>query len=279
VIIDADTTVAPDFALGLAKLGPLNDIAFQANFGVLNEFETWLTRLGGVLSRSRYDVTYPLKQAAGLNCPITGNGMGFGTNLLIRDGWRAFSVTEDSELYAVYTQAGVSIRHASEANLFSQEARSLRQGVTQRRRWLSGRIRVIREWAVRLIASPRITWHQKLDAFVELGLAIPVLHLLVAAVVVAIALLGVKGTAGWWIASLAVASLSGIAITTLVVIWRHPQPWRTVFSFFMLPVYALWRLVILVVTLSTMGDKRWRKTARTMPADASGIVPVVRPHA
>ena len=51
VIIDADSTVAAGFASGLAKLAPLNDIAFQANFGVLNEFESWLTRLGGVLSR------------------------------------------------------------------------------------------------------------------------------------------------------------------------------------------------------------------------------------
>lgn len=279
VIIDADSTVAPGFASGVAKLAPLNDIAFQANFGVLNEFETWLTRLGGVLSRCRYDVTYPLKQSAGLNCPITGNGMGFGTNLLIRNGWRAFSITEDSELYAVYTEAGVPIRHASQANLFSQEPRSLQQGVTQRRRWLAGRIRIIREWAVRLLLSPNIGWHQKLDAFVELGLASPVLHLLVAGVVVATALIGVGGTPGWWIATLATVSLSGLAATTIIVLARHPQPWQTFFSFFMLPVYAAWRFVVLFGTLTTLRDTTWRKTARTAPVKSSGSVPIIRPHA
>jgi cellulose synthase/poly-beta-1,6-N-acetylglucosamine synthase-like glycosyltransferase len=279
VIVDADSTVASTFALGLAKLAPLNDIAFQANFGVLNEFESWLTRLGGVLSRCRYNVTYPLKQSAGLNCPINGNGMGFGTNLLIRDGWRAFSITEDSELYAIYTEAGVFIGHASEANLFSQEARSLRQGVTQRRRWLAGRTHIIREWGVRLILSPHIGWHQKLDAFVELGFAIPVLHLLIAVLVVAGGLIGVGGTTGWWIASLAAASLSGVVVTALIVIWTHPQPWRTLFSFFMLPVYAGWRVIVLLGTLSTLGDTTWRKSERTAPADGSGVVPIVRPHA
>src|SRR5438876_4591966 len=106
VIVDADSTVAPTFALGLAKLAPLNDIVFQPNNGVLNEFENWLTRLGGLLGRCRFQVTYPLKQSAGLNCPIS-NGMGIGTNLLIRDGWRSFSITEDTELYAIYTEAGV----------------------------------------------------------------------------------------------------------------------------------------------------------------------------
>jgi 1,2-diacylglycerol 3-beta-glucosyltransferase len=265
VIIDADSIVASDFAQGLAELAPLNDIVFQANFGVLNEFENWLTRLAGLLSRSRYEVTYPLKQLAGLNCPITGNGMGFGTNLLISDGWRSYSITEDSELYAIYTEAGVPIRHASRANLFSQEARSLGQGATQRRRWLAGRLHVIREWGIPLLRSPRISWHQKLDAFVELGLASPVLHLMFALAVSGVALLGMPISAGMWIASLALASVSGTAVTTIVVLSRHPQPWRTLSSFFMLPVYAGWRLVVVLGTLFTLHDTTWRKTARTTP--------------
>ncbi len=272
VVVDADTTVAPGFAAGLAALAPLNDIVFQANFAVLNEFETWLTRLGGVLSRCRYQVTYPLKQSAGLNCPLTGNGMGFGTNLLLRSGWRAFSITEDSELYAIYTESGVPIRHASSASLFSQEARSLQQGATQRRRWLAGRLRVIREWGARLIRSPHIGWHQKLDAFVELGLSSPVLHLILAFAVVVAAPLVVGGGTGRWIAFMAIASLSGIAVTALVVLSRHPQPWRTLSSFFMLPAYAGWRAFVAAGTLFTLRDTTWRKTARTVPIDGPGIV-------
>jgi len=263
VIVDADSTVAPTFALGLAKLAPLNDIVIQPNNGVLNEFENWLTRLGGLLGRCRFQVTYPLKQSAGLNCPIS-NGMGIGTNLLIRDGWRSFSITEDTELYAIYTEAGVTIRHASAASLFSQEARSLRQGATQRRRWIAGRFSIIREWGPRLLRSPHIGWRQKLDAFVELGLPAPVLHLVVALAAIAAALLGVRGKLGWWIACLAIASLSALAITTITVIGRHPQPWRTVSSFFMLPVYAGWRLVVVLGTLVRVRDTTWRRTARSV---------------
>jgi len=70
VIVDADSTVAKTFALGLAALAPLNDIVFQPNNLVLNEFESWLTRLGGLLGRCRFEVTFPLKQSAGLNIPI-----------------------------------------------------------------------------------------------------------------------------------------------------------------------------------------------------------------
>jgi cellulose synthase/poly-beta-1,6-N-acetylglucosamine synthase-like glycosyltransferase len=277
VIVDADSTVAPTFALGLAKVAPLNDIVFQPNNGVLNEFENWLTRLGGLLGRCRFQVTYPLKQSAGLNCPIS-NGMGFGTNLLMRDGWRSFSITEDTELYAIYTEAGVTIRHASAASLFSQEARSLEQGATQRRRWIAGRFHIIREWGPRLLRSPHIGWRQKLDAFVELGLPAPVLHLVVAGATIAAALVSVRGQVGWWIACLAAASLSGIVITTITVIGRHPQPWRTIFSFFMLPIYAGWRLVVVVGTLATVRDTTWRRTARSAPQAASAV-PMIDPHA
>lgn len=277
VIVDADSIVAQDFALGLAKLAPLNDIVFQPNNGVLNEFENWLTRLGGLLGRCRFQVTYPLKQSAGLNCPIS-NGMGFGSNLLLRDGWRSFSITEDTELYAVYTEAGVTIRHASAANLFSQEAQSLQQGATQRRRWIAGRFRIIRERGPHLLRSPHISWRQKLDALVELALSAPVLHLIVAVAIIAAALVGVRGELGWWISSLAIASLTGIVITTISVIGRHPQPWRTVSSFFMLPAYAGWRLVIMLGTLLTVRDTTWRRTARNAP-DVAGTVPVTDPRA
>lgn len=264
VIVDADSTVAPGFASGLAELGPVNDIVFQPNNLVLNEFESWLTRLGGLLGRCRFEVTFPLKQSAGLNCSI-GNGMGIGTNLLMRDGWRSHSITEDSELYAVYTEAGVRIRHATAADIFSLESRSLQEGATQRRRWLAGRIRVIQDWGVRIVRSPRIGWHQKLDMFVELGLSSPVLHLMIAFAVAATALFALPGPAGKWIAFLALASVSGLGITTIVALMRHPQPWRTLASFFMLPAYAGWRLVVVLGTLLTLRDTTWRRTTRTAP--------------
>lgn len=264
VIVDADSTVASDFALGLAKLAPLNDIVFQPNNLVFNEFENWLTRLGGLLGRCRFEVTYPLKQSAGLNCPIS-NGMGIGTNLLIRRGWLSFSITEDTELYAIYTEAGVTIRHAGTASLFSQEERSLQQSATQRRRWMAGRARIVREWGPRLFRSPNIGWHQKLDAFVELALPGPVLQLLVAGASIATALFAVRGIFGWWIVWLAAASLSGIVITTIAAIARHPQPWRTISSFLMIPLYAGWRIFVVLGTLGTLRDKTWRRTARTAP--------------
>ena len=272
VIVDADSTVARDFAAGLAAVAPLNDIVFQPNNLVLNEFESWLTRLGGLLGRCRFEVTFPLKQSSGLNCPI-GNGMGIGTSLLIRDGWLSFSITEDSELYAIYTESGVRIRHAAKANIYSQESRSLGEGATQRRRWLGGRIRVIRDLGLRILRSRRIGWRQKVDIFVELGLTSPVLNLTLAVGVAVVALFGLGGTAGRWIAGAALASLAGMVVTTATAIWRHPEPGKTLVAFVMLPVYAVWRLGVFVSTIVTIGDTTWRRTDR-----GAAQITVASPH-
>lgn len=264
VIVDADSVVAPGFARALAAYAPLDGIVLQANFLVSNEWESWLTRLGGVLSRIRYEISYPLKGRAGINCPMTGNGMCIGTSVLRSEGWNAFSITEDSELFAQYTAAGIPILHASGADLFSQEVTSLAQGTTQRRRWLAGRIAVVRVWGPKLLWSRRIDWHQKLDAFVELVLASPVLHLLSATAVGALALL-LPIPGGRVIASLALGSLTGLLLATVVVLARHPQPMATLLAFLRLPVYAGWRLILVLRTILSLGDRRWQRTSRTTP--------------
>ena len=45
VILDADTVVAPDFAVALAKAAPLSEKAVQGYYDVQNRTESALTRL------------------------------------------------------------------------------------------------------------------------------------------------------------------------------------------------------------------------------------------
>ncbi len=124
--------VDADLADALAAAGDLRDVAVQAYFGLSNERDSWLSLLAGLLARVRYEGQYRLKALAGLNCPLTGNGMCLGVGLLARAGWAADALTENWELYARYTALGERIRFAPTARLHSQEARTLRQSATQR---------------------------------------------------------------------------------------------------------------------------------------------------
>ena len=136
------------------------------------------------------------------------------------------------------------------------------QGATQRRRWLAGRLWVLRTYGGRILGSSVIGWHQKLDTIVELGLSSPVLHLVLAVAVAVVALAAHRDAAGLWIAGAALASTTGLVMTTVAVLWRHPEPGATLLAFLRLPAYAIWRVILLVGTLLTLHDKRWKRTAR-----------------
>jgi hypothetical protein len=214
-----------------------------------------------VLSRIRYEIDYPAKQAARLNVPLTGNGMCIGTDLLA-GGWHADSITENWELYARWTAAGVQIAFAGDALLYSQEAASLQQGGTQRLRWASGRSEAFRKWFRPVLQSKTIRTRQKLDTLWTLGAPSPVVGGMLAVIVGVAAL--VLLPAPW---TLIVATLAGLALLPLVidvlrVILHHPQKVQTLISFIMLPPYAVWRAILQVRSILVGTRQGWVRTAR-----------------
>jgi cellulose synthase/poly-beta-1,6-N-acetylglucosamine synthase-like glycosyltransferase len=260
VIVDADTTVDRGFAKALAAMSPLDDIALQANIGTLNEWDNWLTRLAGVLARCRYEVTYRLRDAAGINCPLTGNGMCIGRRLL-EQGWQAFSLTENWELYARYTASGIPIRYAHDARILTQQVRTMKQGQIQRSRWLAGRISVLRAWGSTILRSRETPLRDKLATVGELGALSPVLQLSAALLVGSVALVS-RAPGSQWIAIAAFASVMMQLAATLVVLLGHPEPLATLSAFLYLPAYAIWRTAVAAGTMLVPGNGEWRKTER-----------------
>jgi len=260
VIIDADTSVDAGFATALARAAPLAHKVVQPYNDVANSAETALTRMASVFAGARYRFLYPLKHRAGLNVPISA-GMCIGTQVLAEHGWKAFSIGEDWELYALLTARGVPIELCAEARLYAQEARSLGQSAPQRRRWSAGKLTVLgRSWR-RILGSPTISSHQKIDTLAELAAPGPVVHLaMVAVLTTAVRFLMPSGAA--WLLPLLWASLVRPALSSAAALWTQPERWRALAAFAFLPAYALWRLVIEVMALQMVGDKPWIRTAR-----------------
>jgi len=262
VIIDADSVVEPGFARAIDLAGSLRDGAAQAYFATLNEGDTWLTLLAGLLARVRYEVIYPTLERAGLNSPLTGNGMVIGAGLLEERGWNAFSLTENWELYASLTVAGVPIRYVGGAKLLSQEVQGLSQGVSQRRRWVVGRRQALRQWFLPLIKSRRIRLLQKLDALYELSAAGPVVSATIAVGVAATALLIRMNGLGWIVAGTALSSQLPSVLATATVLSRHPRRLPVFRAMAVLPVYAVWRMGVSVGSWVGAGRLSWQKTQR-----------------
>ena len=261
VIVDADTILDPEFASGLASRAPLASKAVQAYFDVRNPEATPLTRMAAVFATAIHGFAYPLKQQAGLNVPLVGNGMCLGTDVLARHGWRAFSISEDWEMYALLTERGVAIECAPSARLYAQEARSLPQSSSQRQRWTAGKLTVLVRMGPRLLGSRQIALRQKLDAIAELAAPGPAVHLGLALLLSLLAA-ALRLPAGHALELLLGASLVRHAAYATLALAFQPDPYRAIRAFAFLPVYTLWRIGAAVQALGMVGDKPWVRTER-----------------
>lgn len=260
VIIDADSTVDREFAGGLAKAAPLLDKAVQAYNDVSNRTDNALTRMAAVLSAVRFRFMNRLKQRAGLNVPL-GNGLCIGSSVLAAHGWRAFSICEDWEMYAILTERGVRIDAAPDARVYSTEASSLRQSSTQRRRWTAGRISVLTAYGGALLRSRGISFPQKLDALAELTAPGPAVHLGMALLLGALALV-LQPPGAPWIALALGLTIARPVVYTLGALRADPEPARAAAAFAFLPIYTIWRLGVQLVAVVTSGRTPWIRTRR-----------------
>jgi hypothetical protein len=219
-----------------------------------------MTRLTGLLARSRLDVTYRILELGGLNVPLSGMSC-LGRNLLLPGGWQAFSLTENWELYARYTAEGVRIRFAPDAKVYTQLPRTMQQGQVQRSRWLAGRTWVLRTWGPRIWRSTKASLLDKFATFVWLAGLSPVLQL-VAAMCVALPALLMPRPWGIAIAIVATTSIASQIVATAIALARHPQPAATLSAFLRLPVYAIWRVYLAIATFWQSGTGEWQRTER-----------------
>lgn len=263
VIVDADSLVPADFAAKLSGHAPLRTRLVQPYNTISNPTATWLTRLGAVLGRARYEVEYPLRQAAGLNCPLTGNGMCLGTDLLARDGWQAFSLTENWEIYADYTTRGVETALVNDARIYSVETESMAASRTRRSRWSRGRLQVLHGYWKKILTTTRISWHQKLNLFADLSGLPPTIHAL-ASVGLAASFFFVfaDGVTTQYLGAVALASALPLVSTSAIALVKDPEPAKATLALLALPLYVVWRGWLLLDSLFTNRESVWRKTER-----------------
>lgn len=261
VIVDADTIVDPGFAGELNAVGPLRSMAVQAYFGLSNPMESPITRMSAVLAAGIHLYAYQLKQRAGLNVPLVGNGMAVGTEVLATHGWQAFSICEDWEMFALLTANQVRIAGAPRARIYAQEAHSLDESATQRQRWTAGRVAVLFHVGPRLLTRGGIRGHQRLDAIGELASPGPALHLGIVSVLGAAALLFQPAGTGLLLAALA-ASLLRPAVYALLALAGDSNPLQALRAFVYLPIYVVWRIGNAARAVRLIRNGPWIRTKR-----------------
>lgn len=261
IIVDADSLVDTGFAKAMAAHVNLGNRAIQGVHGVRNPSASPVTRMAALLSTIHYCYMYPLRARAGLSVPLTGNGMCIGTSILRSRGWRAFSIAEDTELYVDLTRGGYRVEIEPAAIVRSQEARSLRQGRTQRTRWRAGRLDILRRTGFQLFSAKELGFHQRLDVLGELLVPGPAVHF--GGVILLGAVVGVLRLPGEsFLLALLATPILRWGMYILLALRDQREPLRTIAALLYLPIYLVWRMAIEVTAIRVHGQQPWVRTER-----------------
>jgi cellulose synthase/poly-beta-1,6-N-acetylglucosamine synthase-like glycosyltransferase len=264
VIIDADTRIHADFFHAMDGHLQRGHRVLQGYFGVMNPDQNWLTRLSLMPGALKFKLHFPGKELLGLSCPLAGNGMCFDIDIIRRYGWNAFSITENWEYWVQLTLEGIVVDSAPDAVIYSQVAKSLDQGGSQRMRWMKGRILTLVQYGRRLFTRALTAPDRRsFDALLELmrpshaNLAFGSIVYLLAA----LALWRVTGQHVVWL-WLAGGFIAAQLLYFFVAFIIDRPPLKTWLALLMVPWYLVWKLIISARGLLTLRDRAWVRTRR-----------------
>lgn len=261
VVIDADSEVSANLLSAFALRLEHGAEAIQARHGVLNPGMSWRTRLAAVAYAASHAVRGRGRERLGVSCGLRGNGMCFSVAMLRRHPFRVYSMAEDLEYGVVLGLAGVRVHYADEADVDAEMVASGSGAASQRRRWERGRLAVVRQYTVTLLAA---AWRRRDRTCLELALDLltPPLGYLV----VLVAMLAGLGLAlsAWDRTMLFWTAWAGVLLLLLgghvLRGWRlSGQGWRALLDMVRVPFFVAWKLW---ATLRGGGDRSWVRTRR-----------------
>ena len=272
VLVDADTSVAPDLLRAFDQSLRRGDDFVQGYYGVRNADASWRTRMMTYAFSLANGVWLVGTDALGLSVGLKGNGMCFRADALARFPWRVHGLVEDMEFAWALRVGGERVRFQPRARVYGEMvSRGGAGAASQRRRWESGRQALRASVRPRLWESPHLSVGQKVAGQVELNfppLSRLVLGLLVAS---ALATWGAWQSSGqeiWLVIGAILITAWGLllayALSPLLIMGL---PVRFLLSLIHLPYYMAWKL--------TLGRRRrpdlWIRTPRESGPTPSDI--------
>lgn len=153
VFVDADCQPSPNLLSVLDARLQAGWEAVQAGYVVSNPHESWSSALRYAAFSLMHWVRPLGKDSLGLSCGILGTGFALRAEVLERQPWDAFSLSEDHDYHLGLVAAGVRVGFAPEASVSSAMPTTLRDSREQNLRWEGGKRELIRTWTPRLLRA------------------------------------------------------------------------------------------------------------------------------
>jgi 1,2-diacylglycerol 3-beta-glucosyltransferase len=266
VVVDADSAASANLLQSFAARLELGSHALQAHYGVLNASASWRTRLMAIALGSIHKLRSRARERLGLSCGIRGNGWCVTHALLDEIPYEAYSLTEDVEFGIDLGLAGYRVAYCDDAQVDGEMVSTESAARSQRQRWESGRLRLIRTKVPALlryaVSGPsRVCLDLALDLLI-----LPLSYIVLSAVaLLAVALtLSIMSPTTLNLTLLAVSSADCAALAAYVCRgWALSGVGREGFwDLLRVPGFIFWKLLLLVSGPKTT---TWIRTKREGP--------------
>ena len=271
VLVDADTSVAPDLLQKLDCALSRGDDFIQGYYTVRNADASWRTRMMTYAFSLANGVWLAGLDELGISVGLKGNGMCFRAIALKRFPWRAYGLVEDMEFAWNLRIAGERVRFLPEARVYGEMVS--RGGVgagSQRQRWESGRVALRAAFRPRLWASKHLSFFRKVAC--EIDLDFPPLSRLVMALALTTALATIvlvisrASSISCFVAGVVVFDWIVLVVYGLSPILILNLPVRYLGSLAFVPYYLAWKMSLGLL-------KRPQQWVRTPREATSEITP------
>ncbi len=261
VIIDADTLVDPAILEKMDSYISSGARVVQAYYDVLGPERSpiaSLTYMGYAISRN---LKYAGRSRLGFSVNLLGNGMCFTREVIVRFGWKAFSITEDLEYQLQLLVNGYKVAFAPDIKVYSEMPSSMKSYCRQRSRWDGGKYK-LRNRYVPLLFSKFLREGKLmyLDAVLELVIPPYLLYAGASFILYAVYMLGFyKGPGPMFYAMTLLAG--GLFLYTLIGLVMARAGFKVYLNLVYAPYFLVRRLWIAVESLF-LECKAWVKTER-----------------
>ena len=142
-VFDADNEADPAFLTEMNRALASGARAAKSRILAKNAYESWVCACYETYFCNANVFLNSARQNLGLSARLIGTGFAVRRDLMEElGGWNTTTLTEDAEFYAILSGRGEQISFVPGAITYDEEPLTFRESVTQRRRWMSGVMKV-----------------------------------------------------------------------------------------------------------------------------------------
>lgn len=257
LILDADTTIAPDLITQVRSALALHD-AVQCRYEA-TAAPGPKAQLAALAFRAINVVRPRGREQLGLSCGILGNGFALRTAVLDRVPYNAHSIVEDIEFHIDLVRAGIRVHYLDRAHLHGEIA----GGREQHARWEGGRLRLARQKLPRLLLQILRGHLRLIEPALDLASLPQAQAVLLLLLMLFLPL--------FWLRTYALCALAVMVLHIAVATALAPSPAAAAGALLLAPVYILRKLMGTKATLrSAQPQAEWQRADRdTYPGGKS----------